>query len=170
MACARPAHPAHDGPVRPGIPPWRQPRGKLMVSLVNSHTNATRIGWHLWEIDLRFAPGLPPGWFLIAPCPQNKLMIYHQKLTDDTEDQLSLASIHYLRNHYQVSSHPPLSSPISQPHIKKKFTTLSTLKRPDFAHPRTPRLSQHSHRQALTPLISVNPLFPAGRKPYCGLR
>ena len=19
-------------------------------------------GWHLWEIDLRFAPGLPPGW------------------------------------------------------------------------------------------------------------
>ena len=33
-----------------------------MVSSVNSHTNATRIGWHLWEIDLRFAPGLPPGW------------------------------------------------------------------------------------------------------------
>ena len=33
-----------------------------MVSLVNSHTNSTRIGWHLWEIDLRFAPGLPPGW------------------------------------------------------------------------------------------------------------
>ena len=23
---------------------------------------ATRIGWHLWEIDLRCAPGLPPGW------------------------------------------------------------------------------------------------------------
>jgi len=22
----------------------------------------TRIGWHLWETDLRFAPGLPPGW------------------------------------------------------------------------------------------------------------
>ena len=43
-------------------PPWRQSRGKSMVSLVNSHTNATRIGWHLFEIDLRFAPGLPPGW------------------------------------------------------------------------------------------------------------
>ena len=43
-------------------PPWRQPRGKSMVSLVNSHTNATGIGWHLWEIDLRFSPGLPPGW------------------------------------------------------------------------------------------------------------
>jgi len=45
-----------------GGPPWRQPRGKWMVSLVNSHTNATRIGWHLWDFDLRFAPGLPPGW------------------------------------------------------------------------------------------------------------
>jgi len=33
-----------------------------MVSSVNSHTSATRIGRHLWEIDLRFAPGLPPGW------------------------------------------------------------------------------------------------------------
>ena len=33
-----------------------------MVSLVNSHTNATITRWHLWEIDLRFAPGLPPGW------------------------------------------------------------------------------------------------------------
>jgi len=33
-----------------------------MVSLVNCHTKATRIGWHLWEIDLIFAPGLPPGW------------------------------------------------------------------------------------------------------------
>ena len=43
-------------------PSWRQPRGKSMVYLVNSHTNANRIGWHLWEIDLRFAPGLPPGW------------------------------------------------------------------------------------------------------------
>ena len=36
--------------------------GKLVVSSVNSHANATRVGWHLWEIDLRFAPGLPAGW------------------------------------------------------------------------------------------------------------
>ena len=49
-------------PPLPPAPPWRQPRGKSMVSLVNSHTNAIRIGWHLWEIDLKFAPGLPPGW------------------------------------------------------------------------------------------------------------
>ena len=51
--------------------PWRQPRGKWMVYLVNSRTNATRIGWHLWEIDLRFAPGLPPGWRR-SPQPRNR--------------------------------------------------------------------------------------------------
>ena len=33
-----------------------------MVSLVNSHSSATSQRWHLWEIDLIFAPGLPPGW------------------------------------------------------------------------------------------------------------
>ena len=38
-----------------------EPRGKSMVSLVNSHAHATRIGWHLWEINLIFALGLPPG-------------------------------------------------------------------------------------------------------------
>jgi len=58
--------PEGDAPT-PGEPPWRHPRGKSMVSLVNTHTNATRIGWHLWEIDLRFAPGLPPGELPSAP-------------------------------------------------------------------------------------------------------
>jgi len=33
-------------------PPWRQLSGKSMVSLVNSHANATRIGWHLWDLPL----------------------------------------------------------------------------------------------------------------------
>nr|CAG4651755.1 EOG090X04LA [Triops cancriformis] len=32
---------------------------------------------------------------------ENQLMEYHQQLQDITEDQLSLASIHYLRAHYQ---------------------------------------------------------------------
>ena len=41
------------------LPPWGQPRVKSMVSLINSHTNAARVGWHLWEIDLRFADQLP---------------------------------------------------------------------------------------------------------------
>ena len=44
------------------VPPWKRPRGKSMVSLVHSDTKATRIGWHLWEIDLRFAFHSTPGW------------------------------------------------------------------------------------------------------------
>jgi intraflagellar transport protein 56 len=32
---------------------------------------------------------------------ENKLMAYHQKLQDITQDQLCLASIHYMRNHFQ---------------------------------------------------------------------
>ena len=43
-------------------PPWRQPRGKWMVSLVNSHTNATSKRGHLWEIHWRFALNSTPGW------------------------------------------------------------------------------------------------------------
>ena len=43
-------------------PPWRQPMGKTIVSLVNSHANATSKRWHLWEIDLKFALELPSGW------------------------------------------------------------------------------------------------------------
>ena len=33
---------------------------------------------------------------------EKKLMTFHQELEDVIEDQLSLASIHYLRSHYQV--------------------------------------------------------------------
>jgi hypothetical protein len=32
-------------------------QGQIDVFLVNSHTNATKIGLHLWEINSRFAPG-----------------------------------------------------------------------------------------------------------------
>ena len=35
---------------------------------------------------------------------ENKLMMFHQKLCDTTPDQLSLASIHYLRNHFQEAT------------------------------------------------------------------
>ena len=48
--------------IREEEPPWRQPRGKQMVSLVNSCSNATSQRWHLLETDLRFGPWLPPGW------------------------------------------------------------------------------------------------------------
>ena len=40
----------------------RQPRGKWMVSFVNSYTNASSKRQHLWEIDLRFALNSTPGW------------------------------------------------------------------------------------------------------------
>jgi len=35
---------------------------------------------------------------------ESKLMTYHQQLTESTEDQLSLASIHYLRSHFQEAT------------------------------------------------------------------
>ena len=45
---------------------------------------------------------------------EQKLVLYHQRLTDTVEDQLSLASIHFLRSHFQeateiykVDHHPP---------------------------------------------------------------
>ena len=61
-------------PTFPTAPPWRQPIGKSMVSSVDSHTNATRIGWHLWEIDLRFATGLLPGRQLLPICTRPPLL------------------------------------------------------------------------------------------------
>ena len=44
---------------------------------------------------------LPP---LAPPNDENKLMVHHQKLADTTLDQLSLASIHFLRNHFQEAT------------------------------------------------------------------
>jgi len=35
---------------------------------------------------------------------ESKLMTYHQQLSDSIEDQLSLASIHYLRSHFQEAT------------------------------------------------------------------
>ena len=37
-----------------------------MISLVSFHANATGIGWDVWESDLGFAPGLPPGWGCVS--------------------------------------------------------------------------------------------------------
>ena len=45
-------------------------------SVVNSYTNANRIEWHLWEIDLRFAPGLPPGWRVLGAGPLGRVKTY----------------------------------------------------------------------------------------------
>ena len=59
-----PAHQYNSGIslTRPPEPPWRQSRGKLMVSSINSHANATSKRWHLWEIDSRSALNSTPGW------------------------------------------------------------------------------------------------------------
>lgn len=35
---------------------------------------------------------------------ENKLMMFHQKLKDQKEDQLSLAAVHYLRSHHQEAT------------------------------------------------------------------
>ena len=41
-----------------------------MVSLVNSHTNATSKKWHLWKNDLRFALNSTLGWHrIVASAP-----------------------------------------------------------------------------------------------------
>ena len=42
--------------------PGGNPRANRWFLEVKPHANATSIGWHLWEINLRFATGLPPGW------------------------------------------------------------------------------------------------------------
>ena len=47
--------------LRDGTPPWRQHRGKWVIYLVSSHTNANSKRCHLWEIDLRFALNSTPG-------------------------------------------------------------------------------------------------------------
>jgi hypothetical protein len=36
------------------FPPWRQPTSKSMVSLVNSHTNASSRRKHLWRVFFFF--------------------------------------------------------------------------------------------------------------------
>ena len=36
--------------------------GAIFFKVVNCHLDVTSRRSHLWEIDLRFAPGLPPGW------------------------------------------------------------------------------------------------------------
>ena len=51
--------------------PWRQPRSKWMVSVVNSHTYASSKRLHLWEIDLRCALNSTRGWCTTHTCKQH---------------------------------------------------------------------------------------------------
>ena len=69
-----------------------------------------RLGWHA-EAEERAlkGPACPLQNRLLFHLAhrlndENKLMMHHQKLADTTLDQLSLASIHFLRNHFQEAT------------------------------------------------------------------
>ena len=69
-----------------------------------------RMGWHV-EAEERAmkGPACPLQNRLLFHLAhrmndENKLMMHHQKLADTTLDQLSLASIHFLRNHFQEAT------------------------------------------------------------------
>jgi len=57
-----------------------------MDFVVNTHSNAASRRKYLWEIDLRFAPGLPPGWYLT----QSVCTVVLQKSTPPRIRQLFL--------------------------------------------------------------------------------
>jgi len=69
-----------------------------MVSLVNSPTNATLTRrWHVWEIELRFAPGLPPGWVPMNTPKTLYLRItfctHHSSVRTTTHQRVSVVSL-----------------------------------------------------------------------------
>ena len=112
-----------------GVPPWRRPRGNSMVSSVNSHTNATRIGWHLWEIDLRFAPGLPeidlrfaPGWTGVG----GEALIHHNVPNSVLSVRLELRLPNHLP-HPCRPLHPPGRRTESTPQPYERCTLVVTL-------------------------------------------
>ena len=69
-----------------------------------------RLGWHTEAEEKAFqAPSCPLQNRLLFHLAhrlndENKLMAHHQKLADTTLDQLSLASVHFLRNHFQEAT------------------------------------------------------------------
>ena len=70
-------------------PPSRQPRGKTMAFLVNSHTNATRIGWHLCEIDSKeFDSGQHKGNHAGSDLVRKNLLFFHFLATNSTNKML----------------------------------------------------------------------------------
>ena len=62
------------------LPPWRQPKGKWMVSFVNSHTNTTSKGWHLWEIDFKICLQLDSRVEHIRPSLRYDLQISSRQM------------------------------------------------------------------------------------------
>jgi len=46
----------------PPLATFEATQGQIDLFFSQLPHTCIRIGWHLWEIDLIFAPGLPPGW------------------------------------------------------------------------------------------------------------
>ena len=147
-------------------PPWRQPRGKFMVSVANSHTHATRIGWHLWEIDLRFAPGLPLGWIFKASFGPT-LVHRCQRLC------AGVLAVRTSYPHALVSAYTSKQYPHKRPNRESAYTTKQHHV-PRACGGRSRGADTLVHHEELTPLLSseygtckivtasFGPVHPAG--------
>ena len=78
-----------------------------------THTHATRIGWHLWEIDLRFAPELPPGWCQIKWLPP-------LEQPDEPEEHRHVCEKEHVHLHQWVCAAHPLSQRLGTP-VKERI-------------------------------------------------
>ena len=105
----------------------------MVVSAVNSHTNASRIGWHLWEIDLMFAPGLPPGWH-----PLEKGDVCHANSLPPTAHPLTLTAD-------MKHAHPP---------------DMQHAHPPGMEHAHAPLARIHAHQQHFAPVAQCGDLSP----------
>jgi len=90
-----------------------------MVSLVNSHANATSKRQHLWEIDLTFALNSTPGWLCLAWDPHS---LHFAALHIRWTDRWLLASD---RQRVRVE-HPPIPQ-VFHPSRSQPFQSGSTL-------------------------------------------
>ena len=141
----------------------KPPRGKLLVSLVNSHTNTTSIGGQLWEIDLRIAHGLPPGRFRVKvitsgdpPPGANPPPIKADRM--DSRVQGANRHIRHASRRKALPAAPrpekgqPPSPPVfpcSTRHLRREFLVCAAFQRATI--PPYP-----AHRYQLTPVRSIS--------------
>lgn len=111
---------------------------------------------------------------------ENKLMAYHQKLSDTNEDQLSLAAIHYLRSHFQEVSSFSRQTPRAKKGACKCYCLVNnrtrSVNRTGVSHTSRPEVeelfqrglifaSQRADTQTLfTPLLFVCTAVTMGRE------
>ena len=105
-------------------PPWRQPKGKWMVPLVNFHTNPTSKRWHLWEIDLRFALNSTPGWLAISFARQRQRRSRPARCRKKKASEKRIKHASDVRNPdvtFPVSVPPARCTPDRGPRLRSKF-------------------------------------------------